>query len=65
MIDEKRTAKDMMGEASEIHRKILDMLMESNLTTTVAVGILENVKHTLYLMADGTCERMLEGLLSP
>ena len=57
----KKTAEDLMNEASELGEKIIDLIGETDLTTTVVIGVLENIKHTVYRMHDATIGGLIHG----
>ena len=57
----KKTAEDLMNEASELGEKIIDLIGETDLTTTVVIGVLENIKHTVYRMHDETIGGLIHG----
>ena len=57
----KKTAEDLMNEASELGEKIIDLIGETDLTTTVVIGVLENIKHVLYREHDLFFEEAMHG----
>jgi len=43
-----KTAEELMTEAGELHRKIIQQIVETDLTPVVIVGVLENIKNIIF-----------------